>query len=65
MNTLTHLNSLRRYVRNHPLPQAKLAAEIGVSYSWLNKFARGEAQNPCASTLAKLENHARRRRARR
>jgi transcriptional regulator with XRE-family HTH domain len=55
MDIRTRLAELRAYVRTHEFSQERLAREVGVSYSWLAKFAHGKLNNPRAETLARLE----------
>lgn len=65
MDILTRMAELRAKVINHELSQEKLAREVGVTYSWLSKFAQGQLDNPRARTLAKLDDYFRRAERRR
>ena len=64
MNMQAHLENLRARVKACPVTQDELtaAAAGAFSSSWLNKFSRGEMQNPrinsldaLAAALAKVE----------
>lgn len=48
------LDSLIASAQRHKGDWVALAAESGVSYSWLTKFAQGHIPNPGIATLAKL-----------
>lgn len=54
MDTLEDLREdCRAYLRTKRF-QAKIAKEIGVSYSWLNKFVNGQFPNLAAGRLEKV-----------
>jgi predicted XRE-type DNA-binding protein len=38
-------DEVRAYLASHKTPQHVLAAKLGVSYSWLNKFVCGKFEN--------------------
>lgn len=57
MNMQAHLETLRARVKACPVTQDELtaAASGAFSSSWLNKFSRGEMQNPRINSLDALE----------
>ena len=61
MQTLTDLIQV---TQQHKGDWVSLAAESGVSYSWLTKFAQGHIPNPGLATLTKLTTAIQRRESR-
>lgn len=51
---MTDLYTLIAAAQRHKGDWVSLAAESGVSYSWLTKFAQGHIPNPGIGTLSKL-----------
>ncbi len=56
MNMQAHLETLRARVKTCPVTQDELTAvaDGAFSSSWLNKFSRGEMQNPRINSLDAL-----------
>lgn len=55
MNDPTALrDAIRAYIKAHPTPQRQLASELGVSHSWLTKFALGRINSPRVDRLSRL-----------
>jgi hypothetical protein len=38
-------DEVREYLASHPIPQELLAEQMGISFSWLNKFINGQFPN--------------------
>jgi hypothetical protein len=54
MTILDHVKSLQKKANDRG-DYKTVAAEIGVSYHWLQKFAGGHIQNPTVENVSKLE----------
>jgi predicted XRE-type DNA-binding protein len=55
MNNLIELrDSIRDYMKTHPMSQVKIAAQLGVGQSWVNKFVRGGIGAPRLERLVLL-----------
>ena len=48
-------DQVREYLKSHPIPQKQLAADLGVSLSWISKFLRGDFNNPTVERLSHLQ----------
>jgi transcriptional regulator with XRE-family HTH domain len=55
MNLHNVQNDLRQVLKERGLSQLEFAQAHGLSYSWINKFLSGVADNPRLNTLTDLQ----------
>lgn len=55
MNLHNLREDLQAALKASELSQVEFAARYGLSYSWVNKFLNGAADNPRLSSLTQLE----------
>ena len=48
-------DAIRAYIKSHPSTQVRIASELGVSQTWVGKFARGEIGAPHLERLVRLQ----------
>lgn len=48
-------SAVKKTLKSRRLTQVQFAQKHDLSYSWLNKFLREEADNPCIDSLARLQ----------
>ena len=48
-------SAVKDTLKSRRLTQYAFARKHDLSYSWLNKFLREEADNPCADSLTRLQ----------
>jgi transcriptional regulator with XRE-family HTH domain len=58
MNLVKFDADLRRWLKAEKTPIVKIAAESGVTVSWLQKYRNGTIKNPTLRNLVALWNYA-------